>query len=452
MKPHPQEHNRTRINMGTPDEVYIRRQSALMDSFNDRSIVIIPTNPNRTRSRDVHYPFRASSDMIYLTGCLQEECTLILSKIEGKMTSKLFVQPNDTLQEIWTGRRPGIEGSRSHAVDDVDSNVNLINFLNNIRDSVNTISYVIGQRQDLDEWVNDAVYTETRARQKSGVGPKMITDPRPHLSELRLRKDDYEMESMEKAANIAVKAHKDAMIKSAPGMNECEYQGIIEGCFLSHGSCWSYPSIVAGGDNATILHYHANNAILKEGDLLLIDAGCEVDGYASDVTRTFPVNGHFTNSQREIYQAVLDAQRAAIATCKVGELVTAPNDAARKVLSEHLIRLGIIDESMDEPTGPNGVGRWFMHGIGHWLGLDVHDVGVYSIDDSPREFEHGMVITIEPGLYFASWRTDVDVPEKYAGIGVRIEDNILITNDGPVNLTEACPVEIDDIESLMNGD
>ncbi len=438
--------------MGAPDEVYIRRQSALMDSFDDQSIVIIPTNPTRTRSRDVHYPFRANSDMLYLTGCNQEECVLIISKIKGITTSTLFVQPNDTLQEIWTGRRPGIEGSRSLPVDFVEENDKILDFLNNIRESIATIAYVMGQQKELDQWVQDAVYIETRARQKTGSGPKMITDPRPYLSELRLRKDDYELISMKKAADIAVIAHKEAMVKSKPGMNECEFQGIIEGTFLSHGSCWSYPSIVAGGDNATILHYHTNNAVLKTGDLLLIDAGCEVDGYASDVTRTFPVSGRFTDSQREIYQAVLDAQRAAIAACKVGELVTAPNHAARKVLSEHLIKLGIIDSTMDEPEGPDGVGLWFMHGIGHWLGLDVHDVGVYNIDDSSRVFEAGMVITIEPGLYFASWRTDVDVPETYAGIGVRIEDDILITNDGPVNLTEACPVEIDDIEALMNGD
>ena len=438
--------------MGTPDEVYVRRQSTLMDSFDDQSIAIIPTNSTMTRSRDVHYPFRPSSDMLYLTGCEQEECTLVLSKVGGIMSSTLFVQPNDTLEEIWTGRRPGIKGSESLPVDVVDSNENLFDFLNNLKSSIDSIAYVMGEKKDLDKWVQDAVYTETRARQKSGVGPKKITDPRPHLSELRLRKDTYELESMKKAADIAVKAHTEAMVKATPRMNECEFQGIIEGAFLSHGSKWSYPSIVAGGDNATILHYHANDAVLEDGDLLLIDAGCEVDGYASDVTRTFPVSGRFTEPQREIYQAVLDAQRAAISSCKVGELVTAPNDSARRVLSEHLIRLGVIDQSMEQPTGSEGVGLWFMHGIGHWLGLDVHDVGIYSTDSNSRVFEPGMVITIEPGLYFASWRTDVDVPERYAGIGVRIEDDILITNDGPVNLTEACPVEIDDIEALMNGD
>ena len=390
--------------------------------------------------------------MLYLTGCSQEECTLVLSKFEGSINSTLFVQPNDTLQEIWTGRRPGVEGSRILAVDDVLSNENLFNYLNKISDSINTIAYVMGQNKDLDEWVEDAVYTETRARQKSGLGPKMVTDPRPRISELRLRKDEYELKYMRKAADLAVKAHINAMTQSAVGMNEYEFQGIIEGTFLSHGSCWSYPSIVAGSENATILHYHSNNAILTEEDLILIDAGCEVNGYASDVTRTFPVNGRFTDSQREIYQAVLDAQRAAIASCKVGEPVSAPNDAARKVLSEHLIKLGVIDDTIDDPTGAEGVGLWFMHGIGHWLGLDVHDVGVYKIEDTSRLFEPGMVITIEPGLYFASWRTDVDVPDRYAGIGVRIEDDILITNDGPVNLTEGCPVEIEDIEALMNGD
>lgn len=438
--------------MGTPDDVYVRRQSSLMDSFDDQSIAIIPTNSIMTRSRDVHYPFRPSSDMLYLTGCVQEECTLVLSKVGGIMSSTLFVQPNDTLKEIWTGRRPGIKGSESLPVDVVDSNENLFDFLNNLKSSIDSIAYVMGEKKDIDKWVQDAVYTETRARQKSGVGPKRIIDPRPHLSELRLRKDTYELESMKKAADIAVNAHIEAMAKATPRMNECEFQAIIEGAFLSHGSKWSYPSIVAGGDNATILHYHANDAVLEDGDLLLIDAGCEVDGYASDVTRTFPVSGRFTEPQREIYQAVLDAQRAAISSCKVGELVTAPNDSARRVLSEHLIRLGVIDESMEQPTGSEGVGLWFMHGIGHWLGLDVHDVGIYSTDSNSRVFEPGMVITIEPGLYFASWRMDVDVPERYAGIGVRIEDDILITNDGPVNLTEACPVEIDDIETLMNGD
>jgi Xaa-Pro aminopeptidase len=271
---------------------------------------------------------------------------------------------------------------------------------------------------------------------------------------MRLRKSDAEIELMQEAANIASDAHKHAMKEACPKIGEWQLQAIIEGYFISNRSNWSYPSIVAGGDNATILHYHANDSEVQDGDLVLIDAGCEVSGYASDITRTFPVNGKFTEAQREIYEIVLSSQKAAIEECIVGNPFDAPHQAAKRVLAEGLVKLGVIPEDIEDATSPEYLGKWYMHNTGHWLGLDVHDVGIYfpgGVDSEPRLLEQGMVLTVEPGLYFGEWRTDVTIPEKYAGIGVRIEDDIVITSGKPLVMTASCPKEIDDIEAIIQS-
>jgi Xaa-Pro aminopeptidase len=279
-------------------------------------------------------------------------------------------------------------------------------------------------------------------------------DPRPYIDSLRIIKSTDEIEIMKKSAKLACEAHILAMKSGYSGVSECHLQSIIEGYFISNRSRWAYQSIVGGGDNATILHYSTNQDDIDDGELVLIDAGCEIDGYASDITRTWPVNGVFTDAQREIYELVLAAEKAAIAACQVGAPWRSFHEASSRVLAQGLIDLGILDCSIDEALGDdlNGPYRnYFMHGTGHLLGLDVHDVGGgRQGDDQPGPvFTPGMVITVEPGLYFASWRTDVKIPERYSGIGVRIEDNILITDSGPVVLTESCPKEIKEIESLI---
>ena len=243
------------------------------------------------------------------------------------------------------------------------------------------------------------------------------------------------------------------MSNTKPGVGEWQLEGIIEGLFkYCNTDGISYPCIIGSGENATILHYNVNNDTCNDGEVILIDAGCEFEGYASDITRSWPVNGKFTPEQAEIYNIVLDAQLAAIDKCRVGNPYDAPHNEARKVLAEGLIRIGVIKQSLDEALSTDGeLNNWYMHGTGHWLGLDVHDVGVYRPNDKPRVFEEGMVITVEPGLYFGAWRPDVDCPKKYSNLGIRIEDDVLVTIDGPDVLSRDCPKTIADIESIIGS-
>lgn len=261
---------------------------------------------------------------------------------------------------------------------------------------------------------------------------------------------------MQESADIASASHIAAMRATFPGIGEWQIQSFIESHFTANKSRWSYPSIVGGGDNATILHYNSNDDEISDGELVLVDAGCEVSGYASDITRTWPVNGKFSDQQREIYELVLKAELAGIDSCQAGSPWSSIHHTTSRVLAQGLIDLGVLDCSLDDALGDdfNGPFRnYFMHGSGHMLGLDVHDVGGgRQGDDGPeRKFEPGMVLTVEPGLYFGSWRTDIDIPDRYAGIGVRIEDNVLITADGPVVLTSSCPKTIDEIEALVGN-
>jgi Xaa-Pro aminopeptidase len=259
---------------------------------------------------------------------------------------------------------------------------------------------------------------------------------------------------MRHAADISSRAHVAAMKLPSNGLNERHLQAVIEGGFVyGGGDGWAYPSIVGSGVNATVLHYNVNNDDCAKGDVVLIDAGTEYRGYASDITRSWPVGGTFSEAQREIYTVVLDAQKAAIDACKVGEPYNAPHEAARRVLAEGLISLGVINQSLDEALhAETGQLRdWYMHNTGHWLGLDVHDVGIYRPNGEPRVLESGMVLTVEPGLYFGAWRPDVSCPPRYADIGIRIEDDVLVTEDGPVVLSDACPKELEELETIVGA-
>jgi Xaa-Pro aminopeptidase len=284
-----------------------------------------------------------------------------------------------------------------------------------------------------------------------GLGPVSIVDPSPQINELRLRKSDAEILLMRHSAKIASQAHIQAMANTKPGVGEWQLEGIIEGVFkYCKSSGVAYPCIIGSGDNATVLHYTVNNDTCDDGEVLLIDAGCEYRGYASDITRSWPVNGKFSEAQSEIYQIVLDSQEAAIAECRVGNPYDAPHKTARRVLAEGLIRLGVITQPLEEAlSGDGDLNKWYMHNTGHWLGLDVHDVGIYQPGGEPRLLEEGMVMTVEPGLYFGAWRPDVDCPDRYANIGIRIEDDVLITSNGPDVLSSDCPKTIANIESIV---
>ena len=437
---------------GVEASEFVARQNRLFAQLKTSDLLII-TNPHESiRSNDVHYHFRSSSDMLYLTGWTDPESTFCAINVNGEWKRILFVQPKDVLKEIWEGRRPGVEGAiENWPVDEAHSIHDLHEKLSEMLVKCSRVFVKLGVDKSVDSIVENEVKRNSRDRQKFGTGPMSIVDPSPLINELRLRKSDSEISLMRHSAKVASQAHIQAMANTKPGIGEWQLEGIIEGLFkYCNTDGISYPCIIGSGENATILHYNVNNDVCNEGEVILIDAGCEYKGYASDITRSWPVSGKFSEAQAEIYQIVFDSQLAAIDKCRVGNPYDAPHKEARRVLAEGLIKIGVIKQSLDEAIGPDGeLNNWYMHGTGHWLGLDVHDVGIYRPNDEPRLFEEGMVITVEPGLYFGAWRPDVDCPERYANIGIRIEDDVLITNDGPDVLSKDCPKTITDIEALV---
>tara|TARA_B100001996_G_scaffold349587_1_gene308415 strand:- start:125 stop:1273 length:1149 start_codon:yes stop_codon:yes gene_type:complete len=375
------------------------------------------------------------------------------TKASGTWKTHLFVQPKDTLKEIWEGRRPGLEGAEkdwpvdhAHSIDDIEPT------LNEILSQANRVFHRMGVMLSIDELVVSSIKKRDRARQRLGNGPISVEDPSNKIAEMRLIKSSSEIEQMKFASDVSSLAHIAAMRHGGKQATENQLQSVIEGFFRYAGaSGWSYPSIVGSGENATILHYKENNSPCTDGDVVLIDAGAEFRGYAADITRSWPTNGSFTEPQKELYQIVLDAQIAAINECVPGNPYTAPHEAARKVLAEGLIKIGVIsqtlEEALDSKTGQ--LKDWYMHNTSHWIGLDVHDVGIYLPNGEPRTLQPGMCLTIEPGLYFGAWRPDVDCPERYSNIGIRIEDDVLVGEKGPIVLTEMCPKTITEIESIV---
>ena len=426
-------------------EEYLSRQASLFSKLPESSLAIIPTNDRKTRSNDVAYPFRANSYMLYLCGWEEDEGTLLATNSSGKWLTTLFVPERDTTKEIWEGVRIGVDGAQSWPVDHADSLENLDSCIKEFISGVGRIFTKPGVSASLDRLLDEN--TES-------------IDLRPYIDPMRRIKSTNEIEYMKEAASIASSAHQKAMRNSRSGMGEWQIQSEVEGYFLSSRSQWSFPSIVGGGDNATVLHYKNNDQVIKSGDLVLVDAGCEVNGYASDITRTWPVNGKFTEPQREIYELVLKSELAGIEACRSGVPWVSMHEAVCETIAEGLIELGVLmctlEEALGKVEGKPGVfegqiRNFFMHGTGHLLGLDVHDVGGGRQGDPNSSFllEPGMVLTIEPGLYFGSWRNDIQMPERYAGIGIRIEDDVLVTEQGPFVLSSSCPKMVDEIEQLV---
>ena len=437
-------------------EEFEQRQDRLTSQFRNDDVFVLASPPHAVHSNDVEYPYRTSSDIIYLTGWTEAESVFVLRHEDGRWVSSLFVQPKDTLKEIWEGRRPGVEGAvASFAVDEAYGNNELDERLSKWLTDARRVFHRGGINHGIDRLIENAVQRRDRARQHFGTGPVAVEDPSGLLAELRLRKSESEIEQMVYASKVASVAHELAMRHSREGVTEYQLQSVIEGFFSYAGtSGWSYPSIVGCGENATILHYKTNQDVCALDEVILIDAGAEFRGYASDITRSWPISGKFTDAQREIYEVVLEAQLAAIEACQVGNLYTAPHEAARTVLAEGLIRLGVISQTLEEALDMDSgeLKRWYMHNTSHWIGLDVHDAGVYKPGGQARVLEPGMCLTVEPGLYFGAWRPDVDCPERYANIGIRIEDDVLITSDGPVVMTEDCPKSIEEIERIVGND
>lgn len=429
---------------------FARRRRHLMDLMGPDSIAVLPNALELTRNRDVHFPFRSDSHFHYLSGFDEPESVLVLVPGREHGEFLLFCRERNLKKEIWDGYRAGLEGAIANfAADDAYPISDLDEILPGLMEDKETVYYTMGNQPAFDQrmvsWLN-----HLRQASRSGKhSPTEIIELEHILGELRLYKSSQEVKAMKHAAKASVSAHIRAMQATRPGKWEYEIEAELLHEFMRHG-CRSpaYPSIVGGGENGCILHYIENNQKLKNNDLLLIDAGAEYDCYAADITRTFPVNGKFTPAQRELYQVVLDAQYAAIDAVRPGNHWNQPHEVAVKVLTEGLIRLGILQGDLDTLLEKQAYREFYMHRTGHWLGMDVHDVGDYKVGGAWRLLEPGMVLTIEPGLYI---RDPEHVPAKYHFTGIRIEDDVLVTKDGHDVLSAGAPKEIAAIEALMAG-
>lgn len=426
-----------------------KRRIQLMEHVGRGNIAIIASANTRTRNRDVDYPFRQDSDFYYLTGF--NEPNALAAFIPGREQGEyiLFCQEFDEKKALWEGAHAGLEGAtEDYGADDSFPITDLSDILPGLLENKHKVFYPMGRDSELDhqlmEWI-----THIRSQTRSGINaPGELVSLEHTLHEMRLIKSPAEITLMQKAADVSAKGHIRAMRNCKAGRYEYQVEGDIIHEFIDNGlRAVAYPSIVAGGKNACVLHYIENKAVLTDGDLLLIDAGAECDHYAADITRTFPVNGVFSTEQKSLYQLVLDAQLAALAEIKPGAPWNKAHDASVEVLTQGLVELGLLVGEVAQLIEDESYKVFYMHRIGHWLGMDVHDVGDYKINDEWRLLEPGMVLTIEPGLYIPQNCLGVDA--KWRGIGIRIEDDVLVTEQGYNVLTQAIPKTIVDIEAIM---
>lgn len=428
---------------------FARRRKRLMDLVEPGSIIIQPNAPERVRNRDVYYPFRSDSDFYYLSGFPEPESVLVLVPDRPQGEFLLFCREKDAEQETWHGRRAGLEGAcAEYGADDAFPITDLDDILPGLLENKERIYYTMGRYVEFDQrlvsWLN-----RVTSKGRAGVhAPDQFVSLGHVVHEMRLFKSSQELKAMRRAAKIAAEAHKRAMAVCRPGMREYQVEAELLHCFMQHGArAPAYPSIVGSGANSCILHYTENTATMKDGDLLLIDAGAEYDYYASDVTRTFPVGGEFSEAQRLAYEIVLEAQAAAIAEVRPGNGWNEPHEAAVEVITRGLVDLGILKGRLRKLIDAEAYRPYYMHKTGHWLGMDVHDVGDYKLADEWRIFEPGMVTTIEPGLYFAA--SIRDLPQAWWNIGIRIEDDVLVTETGHEVLTIEAPKSVDDVHTAM---
>jgi len=434
--------------LSTPHSSYARRRKQLMRIAGDDAILILPAAPERIRSRDTHYPYRQDSDLLYLTGFPEPDAVLVLVPGRQHGESILFCRERDCEREGWDGPRSGTEGAvEQFGMDDAYPIVDLDEILPGLLEGRTRVYYHFGRDAEFDlkliGWLN-----RVRAMMRMGAQPPHEFLELGHLlDEQRLFKSKDELKLMQRAADISVEAHEVAMRASRAGMREYELQAEIERVFCMHDAVPAYGSIVGAGHNACVLHYVANNGQAQDGELVLVDAGAEYRGYASDITRTFPVNGRFSKEQRALHDLVSAAQSAALAQAKPSVAYEAGHNAAVYTLTEGLLKLGLLKGTLGKNISEGHYKRFYRHKTGHWLGLDVHDVGDYRLDGESRLLEPGMVFTIEPGLYVSP--DDKSVHAKWRGIGIRIEDDVLVTNDGHRVLTDKLARSADEIEALM---
>ena len=431
-----------------PKASYARRRKQLMRMAGNDAILILPAAPERVRSRDTRYPYRQDSDLLYLAGFPEPEAVLVLVPGRRHGENLLFCRERNPEREAWDGPRTGPEGAveafgmdDAYPIDDIDD------ILPGLLEGRTRVYYHFGRDTDFDlkliGWLN-----RVRAQSRRGAqSPHEFLELGHLLDEMRLFKSRDELKLMRRAAAVSVLAHEAAMRAARPGVREYELQAEIERVFRAHDGHPAYGTIVGAGANGCVLHYIANNAQAKDGDLVLVDAGAEIRGYAADITRTFPVNGRFNKEQRALHDLVGAAQVAALAQARPGVAYEAGHEAAVATLTEGLLKLGLLKGKLEKNIADGNHKRFYPHKTGHWLGLDVHDVGDYRIDGESRQLEPGMVFTIEPGLYVSP--DDMSVPAKWRGIGIRTEDDVLVTQDGHEVLTAGLARSADEIEAFM---
>jgi Xaa-Pro aminopeptidase len=411
------------------------------------AVAIMPSAPIAVRSNDVEFVYRQDNDFYYLTGFAEPESVALFAPGHKDGEFVMFVRPRDRERETWTGRRAGVEGAmldygadKAYTIDELDRM--LPRYLD-----VERVYYPLGSNERMNARVLEMVRGAQAMRPRTGSGPVAMLDPRELIHEARLKKRPEEIDAMRRAVAISCEAHKDAMRRARGAMMEWEIEALVDYTFRSRGAAGpSYPSIIASGPNAATLHYIHNDRQMRSGELLLIDAGCEVDFYASDVTRTFPIGTRFNAAQRALYAVVLEAQLRAIESVKPGVRFDDVHEAALRVLVEGMIDLGLVKGPLHDAIATASYRRYYMHRTSHWLGMDVHDVGLYRVGGSSRTLEPSMVLTVEPGIYISP--DDESAPESMRGVGIRIEDDVLVTPEGHEVLTAAIPKTIDDVEAL----
>lgn len=427
------------------------RRTRVLDVIGD-GVMIVPAAVHAVRNNDTEYEYRQSSDFYYLTGFTEPEAVLVLAPHATERIT-LFLRPHDRDKEIWNGKRLGVEAAAATLGIDVAYPIGELEArLPELLAGTRRAFVQLGADPAFDGVFFGALEAARSRTRRRGFAPDTFIEPGTVLHAMRLRKDAGEVAAMRRAAEITRLGHIAGMRATRPGLAEYELEAIIEYTYRAHGAqSLAYESIVAGGDNATILHYIANRETLRAGELVLVDSGAEFDLYASDVTRTWPVSGRFSAEQRAIYEIVLAAQKAAIDQVRPGAHVRSAHDAALRVLVTGLLDLGLLTGSIEAAIESEAYKQFYPHGTGHWIGLDVHDVGGYRLADGEthRPLEPGMVVTVEPGLYI---QRDLDCDERFKGIGVRIEDDVMCGPEGPVNLSPGIPKEIDEIESLVGLD
>lgn len=426
-----------------------QRRLALLSQIEPDAAVIVSATSICERNEGVEYPFRQESNFYYLTGFLEPEALMVLLPNRAEGSFILFCRERDPAMEVWTGLRAGQEGAvKQYGANQAFAISELDNIMPQLLDGRSTIYSLLATQLELQQQIADWVAVIRGRVRQDAKPPHVFKALEPIIHEQRLHKSDAELAIMQYAMEVSAKAHISAMQECQAGLYEYSLDAALEYEFRKGGArLVAYNSIIASGANACILHYQENDAELKAGDLVMIDAGCEIACYASDISRTFPVSGRFSTEQKALYEIVLAANLAAIAEVKPGNLYEAPHNAAVRVITQGLVELGILQGNVETLIANKAFTPFYMHSTGHWLGLDVHDVGAYRINGKSRAFTKGMVLTIEPGIYIAADNTQV--AEKWRGIGIRIEDNVLVTATGHKVMTASTPKTIADIESIM---